>query len=584
MYNELKNADAKAPFDMLHRYNSPKFGTFFLAANLTTAKKDEIAKAHSDIIDVVDEYDDLRSDLYTAYADSDDELIIDDALNQRQERLMIARGPKDTVDKTDKYWYTPSQGKGAVVYFIDTGININHPEFRFAKKDRIKTIFSGPGAPPVNLQHRDIDHSLRFSHGSAVAGLVIGNVTGIASAANMVMVTALDRDGKCSEPLYLDALARLYDDIEATNKDKKVIINISMSAGYFTQNSPSLPGIRDALKEVWNELKGLNVLFTVAMGTTERGESTDYSWPLKEYANTPNMIPVGAVDTTGSSIYQNATFLKVYAPGWSVKIASNIGYQLSSGTSFATALTSGILANYFSEAPSLTVQDAKDRLEKYAYSKDTKKPEWDFPKVVWMGHNKPHAQCVVRRSERGPLIAKRSCIEAYVDQETKVPPPDPDEPLPTETGTADAGPRGGDSDPDDENLDDDDPQDADPFDGVIDDDDPQDGDPFDDDDIGSSRSALPSDQYEATVTRSRTALLKVYPEITSTVEGDTAYYSTVYVDQDPQQTPDADADADPDPDRKESHGSSPTSPPKAQSSPTPKSPSSPPTLTKGVRR
>ncbi|KAK6539991.1 hypothetical protein TWF694_008824 [Orbilia ellipsospora] len=565
MYNDLKDADEKPPFDLLYRSNSAKFGTLFLVANLTEANLSEISKTHADIIDAVDDYEYMRSELYTAYADPEDELIVDDALNQRQERLMIARGPKDTVDKSDKYWYSPSQGKGSVVYFIDTGININHPEFRFAKEqDRIRRIWSGPGAPTTNL-HRDIDHSLRFSHGSAVAGIVVGAMTGIAPQASMVMITALDRDGKCSEPLYLDALARLYDDIESKNKANRVIINLSMSAGYFISKNAAFDSIRAAFKEVWNGLIKLdNVLVTVALGTTERGESTQYSWPLSEVQSNPslpNVIPVGAVDTTGSSIYQNATFLKVYAPGWAVKIASNIGYQLSSGTSFSTAIVSSILANYFSEDPSLTVQAAKTKLENLAYSKETDKPIWDFPKVVWMGHNKPSTECIKRRSEGGPLVAKRSCIEKVVDSAPSIIAPDPDEPLPTETGIGDDDPLGGSGDPDDD-PDDTDPEDNDPDDSF--------------NGPSSSRSALPDDEYEVTVTQSRTALLKVYPAVTSTVEGDTAYYSTVYVDENPKQTSDANAG--------ESSGSSPTSPPKAQSSPTPKTPSSPPTLTKGARR
>ncbi|EPS41321.1 hypothetical protein H072_4875 [Dactylellina haptotyla CBS 200.50] len=421
---------APKPFDWQYHYESAKFGTLFFTVNTTEGNKNALVKAHSDIIDGSADYQRMREELYSAYSGGD--YVVDDNINQRQERLIIATGPKDVSSPPDKWVYHSSEGKGVTVYFVDTGININHPEFQDPKEDgRIEVIFSGPGAPETNL-HRDIDHSLRFSHGSSVAGLVIGKVTGIARNAHAVMVTCLDRDGKSSEVLYLDALARLYDHIQANNKAGNVVINLSMSAGYLLKPDEARQKIIDALGEVWDEFKKLkNVVIVAASGVTEWGEQASHSWPMREAKKTDNMVVVGGVDPDGKGIYQDADFVKVHAPAWRIKIASNIGYQLSGGTSFGTALTSAILANYLSDGSAPDAESALKRLLDIAHPRAVKDGhiDADAPKVIWSGYSK-----------RDTPVCKRAngedCVKKPSPTPTKKPAPTPteeeEEPFPTE--------------------------------------------------------------------------------------------------------------------------------------------------------
>ncbi|KAJ6263555.1 ATP-dependent RNA helicase DRS1 [Drechslerella dactyloides] len=354
-YNAIEKADAAPPWNWAGRVGSAPTGYFFFVGNITETARENLREQFKGLISEDGNYEELREKLYTAYGSNDEsdseipddvELLIDTNRNQRAERLMLITPPEDAASEGEnidldpqQYYYHKSAGKGSVVVFIDTGINTKHPEFKKIQRGQIIVYFSTPGPPPADRMDKDMDGSLRFSHGTAVAGLVLGDQTGIANQAEGVMITALDRDGFSSEPLYLSALATLYALLTTRLKDKVVIVNISLSAGYFMRTDSISKEIQEMMKEMWQMIEELdNVVITAASGVTEAGKDDAYpfSFPAREAINgkSKNMIVVGGVDREGNPIYQNHTKIDVYAPAYRAKIASNIGYQLSAGTSF----------------------------------------------------------------------------------------------------------------------------------------------------------------------------------------------------------------------------------------------------------
>ncbi|KAF3273591.1 Basic amino-acid permease [Orbilia oligospora] len=409
MHKALEEIDEKPPNGAVFGSYDEKWGTFFMTVNCTEAKKKTIDTRFKHLISASAKYDKYRTPLYTAH---EAQYTIDRNINQRQERLMMLQ--EEGQEPPSNYFYHNSEGEGVTVYFIDTGINRNHPEFAQAElAGRIEVIFSDPLPPDPNDPGRrkiDIDSSLRFSHGSSVAGVVIGQKTGIAARANVVMIAALDKKALSSEALYLSALVKLYRHIVTKNKKNRVILNLSMNAGYFRENNDPIENdIRDGLSIVFDALAEMpNLIITSASGVSEwTQEHVAWSWPNMR-AETPqtakNLVIVGGVDKEGYGIFQKPEpgFQQVYAPAYAVKIASNVGYQLTTGTSFASAYAAGVLANYLSRDPKLEPQEALKMLIQRSYPRVK-----GGPKVVWLGITMKDAG-ITYGSRPGPgVICKR---------------------------------------------------------------------------------------------------------------------------------------------------------------------------------
>ncbi|EWC47122.1 hypothetical protein DRE_03491 [Drechslerella stenobrocha 248] len=416
-----------------------RFGDFFTVANITDSSKDALLKDYADILSGAGDYEAMRARLFAIFAsgdaNNDPDLITDKNHNQRSERLMLVRPPpklqeedKDVDLDPKNYYYRKDGGKGVSICMIDTGINVDHREFDHVKgQRRLNYTRAGPVVLIEADKRLDSDNQHRFGHGTSVAGLLVGELTGIAKGADLFVVGALDKDGTTSDAIYLDALVRVYEEITANRKDKLNIINLSMSAGYFEHDDPISRGIQAAMKEVWQEFQKLdNVLITAASGVGEWGEDTPFSWPVIEgiESTSKNMIIVGGVDEDGIGIYQNHERIKIHAPAYRVKIASNIGYQLSTGTSFASAFVAGVLANYGSRYPEKTAAELKKMLEENAYPRIK-----GGPAVVWtgeklrarqIGDNVEDVDCLRRRGVNGTQL---DCEPSHTANKSRRPTP-----------------------------------------------------------------------------------------------------------------------------------------------------------------
>ncbi len=213
-------------------------------------------------------------------------------------------------------------GAGVLVAMIDSGVDAAHPELARAIAETFDTL-DGSGRP--------------HSHGTAIAG-VIGarsRLTGSAPAARILAVRAFDPRGNTAEGSTFSILKGL--DWAAVKGAG--VINLSFAG-------PSDPALGRSLDGAY---KNGIVLIAAA------GNAGPKSPPLYPGAD-PSVIAITATDAedkvfAGSN---RGAYIRVAAPGVDVLVAAPDGrYQVSSGTSFAAAQVSGIVALMIERKPNL---------------------------------------------------------------------------------------------------------------------------------------------------------------------------------------------------------------------------------------
>lgn len=202
-------------------------------------------------------------------------------------------------------------GQGVTVAVIDSGIAA-HPSLK-----------------DTQITHIDLvnDGNTMNGHGTAMASLIAGNsdtVGGVAPAAKLLDIRVADTNGDSNTALLSSAI------VKATDLGARVI-NISLGGS----------GDSPMLEEAVRYAQSRNVVIVAAAGNEQQ---TALSWP----AGISGVLSVGAVDANGTQAYfsNSGPGLTIVAPG--VGIVS--GYAdsklvIGSGTSQATALTSGVVAS-----------------------------------------------------------------------------------------------------------------------------------------------------------------------------------------------------------------------------------------------
>ena len=202
-------------------------------------------------------------------------------------------------------------GQGVTVAVIDSGIAA-HPSLKNAQITHIDLVNDG---------------STMNGHGTAMASLIAGNdesVGGVAPAAKLLDIRVADTHGDSNTALLSSAI------VKATDLGARVI-NISLGSA----------GSSPMLEEAVRYAQSRNVVIVAAAGNEQQ---TTLSWP----AGITGVLSVGAVDANGTQAYfsNSGPGLTLVAPG--VGIVS--GYTdsklvIGSGTSQATAITSGVVAS-----------------------------------------------------------------------------------------------------------------------------------------------------------------------------------------------------------------------------------------------
>jgi subtilisin family serine protease len=110
----------------------------------------------------------------------------------------LARVGEQRASQGNNYFqYDGSGGGDAIVFVVDTGVNIDHSDF---KNTGYKRAFFGFNAVPGE-DERDY-----HSHGSHVAGIAAGATWGVAKKAFVVSVKVMNRNGGGTETLLLSGL------------------------------------------------------------------------------------------------------------------------------------------------------------------------------------------------------------------------------------------------------------------------------------------------------------------------------------------------------------------------------------------
>ncbi len=240
------------------------------------------------------------------------------------------------------------------VAFIDSGVSVKHLDAsRVAAGENL--IFPA----------RDTDD--RVGHGTATAGIVLGSAElGIpALAAEAVVVPLVCYDtypsgvaARGDAALMADAIRRAVDDYGCR------IVNISMGI------AADDPDLADAV--AYAEEKG--VLLVSAVGNDyENAPDTAY-YP----AAYDSVVGVGAYDGAGVAAFSGRVGVSVVAPGVNVAAVSNRNEAKAvrrSGTSYACAYVTGVLADMLAADPTLTAADARAAL--YAAARDVGEPGFD---------------------------------------------------------------------------------------------------------------------------------------------------------------------------------------------------------------
>jgi subtilisin family serine protease len=225
----------------------------------------------------------------------------------------------------------------------------NHNEFLFGGSSRVLTgadfVGDGQGTNDCN------------GHGTHVAGIAGGNTVGVAKSVNLIPLRVLRCDGTGQVSWTDQALQWILD-----NHQHPAVVNMSLGTSGTVNSTLSL--IQSLIDH--------GVVVVVASGNGS--QNPNGSFKQKEDAcnytpaKAPNAITVNSAGR-GLTGHQVTTYLDdsyfsnygsctdIYAPGldiYSADYGSLSGYTYKSGTSMASPLVAGVVANMLSENSTLT--------------------------------------------------------------------------------------------------------------------------------------------------------------------------------------------------------------------------------------
>ncbi|MER5305625.1 S8 family peptidase [Streptomyces lasiicapitis] len=243
----------------------------------------------------------------------------------------------------DKSYTSPrSQGSGATVYVLDTGVRTSHKDF------------GGRARSGWDFIENDSVAQDAHGHGTHVAGSVAGTKYGVAKKAKIVAVRVLDEEGGG----YLAGIIAGVDWV-TRNARKPAVANMSLGSPAF---APLDTAVRKSIAS--------GVTYAVAAGNESEPATNSSPARVKE------ALTVGASDRRDKrpSFSNYGSRLDLFAPGVAITSASNTSNTATathSGTSMAAPHVAGAAALYLADhrtakpakvAKWLTDRSAKNKL------------------------------------------------------------------------------------------------------------------------------------------------------------------------------------------------------------------------------
>ena len=244
------------------------------------------------------------------------------------------------VDLDAPSFQLPLSGAGSVVYLLDSGIKLDHPEFEGADIECLYSITE--------------DFTDRRGHGTALASVIVGKTCGITNA-KLKVVKLFDTEVPTRLSDFLGAMDAVYNDFATNN-----LYGIMNCSWAIERN--------EYVEAKMQKLFFAGVQIIVAAGNT--GTDIDNVTP----AAMPESIVVGSYnaslypsdfsDYTGTSAISvtsgstNGGKLSGWAPGEDIYVATLDGaYNFAAGTSMSAAIHSAIMA-YNMTLPAFQFDDA----------------------------------------------------------------------------------------------------------------------------------------------------------------------------------------------------------------------------------
>jgi hypothetical protein len=288
-------------------------------------------------------------------------------------------------------------GANTIVYVLDSGVNISHPEFINSEIENLFTFNN--------------DYSDNHGHGTAIASVINGQNCGVSNC-TVKSVKIFDSNTGTKQSDIINALESIYlDSIENPNKNKIVNCSWTIAKNEYIESKLRFLMQRDIfiVCSAGNSGQVIDNVTPASMtDVITIGSFNDNLLP-SDFSNysTPN-----AIFTDSNEI--NYGKLDGWAPGEKIYAATiDNGYALTAGTSIAAGIHSavlaynlGILNDYplhildkdylgFGSAHSLSLHNLLDLNDpKYASSKNSISSMWfEYP---WPSRLKIEFQCVTR--------------------------------------------------------------------------------------------------------------------------------------------------------------------------------------------
>jgi len=304
-------------------------------------------------------------------------------------------------------WQSGYTGAGVGVALVDSGVS-THPDLNGGFLGSSRVVWN-QSFVPGNASAND-----QYGHGTHVAGLIAGNGSsstgaqysrtfeGIAPQANLINLRVLDQNGGGTDSAVISAIS--------TAIALKPLFNIrvlNLSLGRPIYESYKLDPLCHAVEAAWKS----GIVVVVAAGNNGRYQPTNGYATVTSPGNDPYVITVGAMKPMGtptrlddliasysskgptavddvakpdlvapgnllvsleapnSTLYTgypgNQVPYSYYVNGGSSAPSSS--YFTLSGTSMATGVVSGVVADLLQKSPSLTPDQVKARLMKTAW-------------------------------------------------------------------------------------------------------------------------------------------------------------------------------------------------------------------------
>ena len=244
----------------------------------------------------------------------------------------------------------PLTGQGVTVYVVDSGVNLTHEQFggrALAGLDEL----THDNNDPVSPASSDCN-----GHGTHVAALASGSTVGVAPGSTVISVRVLDCDGEGRVPYVVAALKWVRGHHVGNTP---AIVNLSLGVDIGDEGSSIDEQVRALLAE--------GVVVTIAAGNGDsygRYNSCDIAPAHVEGALTVGAVAINDAFTTYSGF---GPCVDILAPGGtsstgieSAWIGGTSAYDIDAGTSMASPLVAGYVAQLLQQQPGLCPAQISD--------------------------------------------------------------------------------------------------------------------------------------------------------------------------------------------------------------------------------